>query len=263
MANSQKYIIPRLQKPEIVAITSNSEGFNMSRATPGRKRKLDHLSTEEKVQRKKLKNRVAAQTSRDRKKKQVEDMVDTIEEQSRIIASWENKYKQLQNKYEKLEKEIKKLKQSNKQQEVIHSIPEEHKYTRIADERTKDDNCADFVRIKTEGPAVSNIKPLPKVSQMLLKSTEKSLKKIRHESTKTKALLQIIMLCLFYKSSLKISTLKKSQMISSTISMPALKQKIQRAISQMPRFKAANAHCLDQWWGSHNRQWNPMGIEVQ
>lgn len=260
-----KILIPRLNKPEIVStISTNNEVIN--RATPGRKRKLDHLSPEEKIQRKKLKNRVAAQTSRDRKKKQVEEMMETIEAQSRTIASWESKYKQLQAKYDKLEREVKKLKTANKQENIVkhHSIPEEHKYNRVADEMTEDEISADSSCIKSEGPAVSNIKPLPKVSKMQLDLTEKSSKKFRRESQNTKMLLQLIVLCLFYKSSLKTSTLtsKNSPMISSTISTTALRQKIQKIASQMPRFKALNAHCLDQWWGSHNRQWNPMGIEV-
>ncbi|GBP26190.1 X-box-binding protein 1 [Eumeta japonica] len=48
--------------------------------TPTRKRRLDHLTWEEKMQRKKLKNRVAAQTSRDRKKAKMDDMERRIEQ---------------------------------------------------------------------------------------------------------------------------------------------------------------------------------------
>lgn len=261
-----KVLIPRIHKPEVLSSSMSSSTESLHKVSAGRKRKLDHLSPEEKVQRKKLKNRVAAQTSRDRKKKQVEEMMDTIHEQARTISSWETKYKQLQTKYDKLERELKKLKASTKEvkQPKHHSIPEEHKYTRIAaDEMTENENCADSICIKSEGPAVSIIKPLPKVSKMHLESTERSSKKFRHDNQKKRALIQLIMLCLFYKSTLKSSaTSKKSPMSSSKISMQALKQKIQKAASLMPRYKALNAHCLDQWWGSHNHQWNPMGIEA-
>ncbi|KAK9886130.1 hypothetical protein WA026_014916 [Henosepilachna vigintioctopunctata] len=45
-----------------------------------KKRRLDHLSWDEKIQRKKLKNRVAAQTSRDRKKARIDQMEKTLSE---------------------------------------------------------------------------------------------------------------------------------------------------------------------------------------
>lgn len=57
----------------------------------GKKRRLDHLTWEEKVQRKKLKNRVAAQTSRDRKKAKMEEMEQTIQEQADQIGELQHR----------------------------------------------------------------------------------------------------------------------------------------------------------------------------
>ncbi|XP_050665904.1 X-box-binding protein 1 [Leptidea sinapis] len=67
---------------------------DVSPAPPSRKRRLDHLSWEEKMQRKKLKNRVAAQTSRDRKKARMDEMETKIQQfmdvNDRLIKEVEN-----------------------------------------------------------------------------------------------------------------------------------------------------------------------------
>ncbi|XP_055528066.1 uncharacterized protein LOC129720603 [Wyeomyia smithii] len=86
----------------------------------GKKRRLDHLTWEEKLQRKKLKNRVAAQTSRDRKKAKMEDMELTIKHQSDQINELQtkcenlqlekdaiyNKYLDLENRFEELQRQF-------------------------------------------------------------------------------------------------------------------------------------------------------------
>ncbi|CAG0904594.1 unnamed protein product [Darwinula stevensoni] len=80
---------------------------------PRRKKvKLDHLSSEEKMMRRKMKNRAAAQSARDRKKARMEELeclVKILEEQHSKLAA-ENKILRLQN--EALEEENAELRRS-------------------------------------------------------------------------------------------------------------------------------------------------------
>jgi len=158
---TSKFLIPKIAKYDSGSESSSNESVHPG-PTPGRKRKLDHLSMDEKVQRKKLKNRVAAQTSRDRKKKQMEEMQDTIEHQGLQIVNLERRCDQLANerdkmvaKYEKLEREYQKMKARNtsRKPETGHNIPEEHKYTRLASDEMSVDSCVGSFTIKTEGSA--------------------------------------------------------------------------------------------------------------
>lgn len=259
--------------PKSESCSESSEAENI-RSTPGRKRKLDHLTFEEKILRKKLKNRVAAQTSRDRKKKQMEEMQDTIDDQSKRILSLERRCDQLASerdkmlaKYEKLEREHQKLKaRTNAKQQTRHSIPEEHKYTRSALEDDRIDSCVGSFTMKTEGSAESQ-KPLPKVTNMEIESTKQSNKVHSQRKSEAKALLKVIMLCLLYRSSFPISSSTSStwsslQKACSKMSRHTWKQILHQTSLQMPKVKALNSHCLNQWWGPTTREWNPPKIKA-
>lgn len=275
---STKILIPKIE-PDLDSDSecSGSENIHCG-PTPGRKRKLDHLSYEEKVQRKKLKNRVAAQTSRDRKKKQMEEMQDTIDQQSLQISTLERRCDQLANerdkalsKYEKLEKDYQKMKaqKTSFKPGTRHNnnIPEEHKYTRSAFDDTSADSCVGSLSIKTEGSAESPI-PLLKVTKMEIESTKLSTKVHSQKKSEVKALLKVIMLCLLYRSSSKISsstnsTLNSLQKACSKMSHQTWKQMFNQAALQMPKAQAVNSHALNQWWGPTTQEWNPPKISVQ
>uniref|UniRef100_A0A1L8EII2 X-box-binding protein 1 n=1 Tax=Haematobia irritans TaxID=7368 RepID=A0A1L8EII2_HAEIR len=98
--------------------TSDSESNSSIPAPKGKKRRLDHLSWEEKIQRKKLKNRVAAQTSRDRKKARMEEMESEIKDLTARTEILVNKCESLQvindsllEKNQKLDMEVEQLRQ--------------------------------------------------------------------------------------------------------------------------------------------------------
>jgi hypothetical protein len=257
--------------------------FNHSSSTgPGRKRKLDHLTPDEKVQRKKLKNRVAAQTSRDRKKKQMEEMQETIDAQNKRITILERrcdqnanerekmraKYDKLEKEYQKLDIEYQKLKNIKLSSSLAPSrhciIPDEHTYTRPALEDTSNGNCVGSLPIKTEGSAVSH-KPLLKVTKMEIESTKHSLKVSNKKKSEIKALLKVILLCLLYRNSSKTSksmnsTWSNLQRLSSKVSAAEWKAMLNHARQQMPKAKAQNSRSLDQWWGPATQEWNPPKI---
>lgn len=269
---TSKFLIPKAAQYDSGSECSSNESVHPG-PMPGRKRKLDHLSFDEKVQRKKLKNRVAAQTSRDRKKKQMEEMQDTIEHQGLQIVNLERRCDLLASerdkiaaKYEKLERDYQKMKARNtsRKPETGHNIPEEHKYTRSASDETSVDSCVGSFTIKTEGSAESPM-PLLKVTKMEIESTKRSIKSRSQSKSEVSALLKVIMLCLLYRNSSKISsstnsTLNSLQKACSKMSRQTWKQMFHKAALQMPKSKATNSQCLNQWWGPTTRQWNPPKI---
>lgn len=89
-ASMEKRPVPLSENKPLAPAEPHSEDDDCSSmdelVSRGKKRRLDHLTWEEKLQRKKLKNRVAAQTSRDRKKAKMEEMEKTIQEQAEQIT---------------------------------------------------------------------------------------------------------------------------------------------------------------------------------
>ncbi|KAH8371347.1 hypothetical protein KR093_007020 [Drosophila rubida] len=138
-SNLNLNILPKLRPAPITAVllkggsSPSSSGYasssnsvvdedtmasNQGAPVKAKKRRLDHLSWEEKVQRKKLKNRVAAQTSRDRKKARMEEMEYEIKELNEKTEILQNKCESLQSinesllsKNHKLDTEVELLRQ--------------------------------------------------------------------------------------------------------------------------------------------------------
>lgn len=228
----------------------------------GKKRRLDHLTWEEKLQRKKLKNRVAAQTSRDRKKAKMEEMEFTIQQQTDQISELQMKCDTLQSekeaiysKYLDLEARFEELnRRLDEQQQQMTTIKSEP----IAPVASHSVGSASTLL----GSAVSAKTPqqqgtISMEAQTTLSQDETGLKTT---DEKVAALWKIIALCLLYRTCSKTSTCPSSKSSPKAywpMSQASWKALIEEAARQMPKMQAPASECLNQWWGPHQNSWNP------
>lgn len=225
---------------DVSSVSSHESGTTCG----SRKRKLDHLTTEEKIQRKKLKNRVAAQTSRDRKKAKMEDMDSQISTQAAEIKNLTETCKTLRKEkdemkqmYTKLEKRCVDLEKKLAEQE------KELKQTKL------DANIASRVIgsvTNITGSAVSNTDPLPQgmVAQSIIRNVKSN------STNQVQALLKIITLCMLYKNGSKdaMSTNLNSSPIASWATLqPKLKKMLQQHLKNQ-RLQAFQNPLIDPQW---------------
>lgn len=233
----------------------------------GKKRRLDHLTWEEKLQRKKLKNRVAAQTSRDRKKAKMEDMEQTIQQQTEQISELQMKCASLQSekdtyyskclvlesRQEELERRLNELQQQIQLSSTIKSEPT------MAPVASHSVGSASTLL----GSAASAQTPQQQGITSMEAQTTLSQDRINHQQTdeeRVAALWKIIALCLLYRTCSKTSMCPSSKSSPKAFwptSQASWKELIEEAARLMPKMQAPAAECLNQWWGPHQNSWNP------
>ncbi|XP_011294015.2 X-box-binding protein 1 [Musca domestica] len=270
---------------------SDSNSSSTTCPPRGKKRRLDHLTWEEKIQRKKLKNRVAAQTSRDRKKARMEEMECEIKELTARTQILVNKCESLQvindsllEKNQKLDMEVETLRQQlqelqNKQQQQQHST---------AASATLVSRCAGCESLLNGSAVSKNTDPLqqgsnPKdfQSTQLLNSSSSvlQLQQQLKKSTTVSSLWRVIALCLLYKicsyptsksakersmmQNLMPASWKNLPKASLPISQQTWRLAIERAMRLLPKLQAEQSDCLDQWWGPQQSAWNPANIQAK
>lgn len=278
--------------PKYVAITPNTAGTPLlpkirisspaGQATPpnfaddattkGKKRRLDHLSWEEKIQRKKLKNRVAAQTSRDRKKARMEDMEHEIRELTQRTEMLQNKCESMQainesllEKNHKLDLEVELLRQQliDLQQQKKEQVQQPIRTITCA-------GCESILKGSAVSTCADNPLQQGSIGKMDSQSAEAA---VQLQKTNTLAALwRIVTLCLLYKTcspstssaarktSLMLGNWKNLPKACSQISPQVWKQVMERAMKLLPKLQAKQNACLDQWWGPQQSCWNPANI---
>jgi len=208
--------------------------------TRAKKRRLDHLTWEEKLQRKKLKNRVAAQTSRDRKKARMEQIEGALNEMSEKHDAVALECENLKRLNDRLRRENEDLRKK------LH------------------EPCGDCSR----GRRVECV-------DQIAGSTESHLQQrglVRHSATAPRpqapaALWKIVIACLLYRTSSMSSTgtstsacSKSSLRACSRISPQTWRQLLKNQI--VKNQKIVDKMMLQKWWGRHQNNWNPVEVSA-
>lgn len=211
----------------------------------GKKRRLDHLTWEEKLQRKKLKNRVAAQTSRDRKKAkldELEETVRTLREQNELLSQ---ECAMLRSQNELLATETKRLRK---------------------DKDAK--NSGEFVCSMCQsrvGCSVSSLGSTVSPSHPLQQGGTVQLAPSLTLTPGAAILLKILTIYLLLKNCLATSKetntsndLKNLQRVFCEKLPQKWKQILIEQMNKSRKVPVRNVAIRKEWWGRHQKMWKPV-----
>lgn len=196
-----------------------------------KKRRLDHLSLDEKIQRKKLKNRIAAQSSRDRKKAKMDD----------------------------LESEVRELKEE-KESLAVRCLRLEEESQRLAEEnRQLREQLSQTRRVGCEptavtGPAESWASDPPQQGR-------------GSQPARGLTLLTLLLMAVshHYPTSWMSSTAMTSSLSSKSWQAASLKKLLQTGLQMKEKRIILEAVAREtemlKWWGPHQKTWNPVEIQ--
>ncbi|XP_046816729.1 X-box-binding protein 1 [Vespa velutina] len=218
----------------------------------GKKRRLDHLTWEEKLQRKKLKNRVAAQTSRDRKKAKLDELEETV--------------RTLRERNDVLTQECALLKSQN--ESLISEtkiLRRERETSNMSEQLCSSCQARVGCPVPSLGSAVSPQNPLPQGGTV---QSAPSLTLTPGAAI----LLKIMTLYLLSKNYLEISKGMITSIDSKNLqkaSFEKLPQKWKQILidqmnkCQTKKIQLKNLIIQKEWWGRHQKMWKPIQSLVE
>ncbi|XP_022916011.1 X-box-binding protein 1 [Onthophagus taurus] len=233
--------------PSILKYLNNSNSFNImgdnenEGSSRAKKRRLDHLTWEEKIQRKKLKNRVAAQTSRDRKKAKMEQM--------------EQALKELYDKNHDLMAECERLRATNEK------VLAENRNLHNQLQRVPCPNCGTQSRpVECDDQSGSTETPNPQPQGLVRHSAATLSRRQSSVMAVQKIAAAYLLYQIFSMSSTATSTSprwKKSPKAFSKISPQTWKLLLKRQIAK----NRVILRRKNYWWGKHQKSWNPIEVK--
>lgn len=213
----------------------------------GKKRRLDHLTWEEKLQRKKLKNRVAAQTSRDRKKAKLDELEETVRslrEQNELLTQ---ECAMLRSRNESLVTETKRLRKERDAKNAEESI------CSVCQSRVSCD-------VSSLGSTVSPTYPLQQGGTTQLASSLML-------TPGAAILLKILTIYLLLKNCLVTSKETTTSSDSKNLQKAFCERLPQKwkqiLVEQMNKYQLRkiplrNVTIRKEWWGRHQKMWKPV-----
>jgi len=190
---------------------------------PRKRRRLTHLSPDEKLLRRKLKNRVAAQTARDRKKALMTE---------------------LEEKVAQLEEENKLLRKQNQSLKITS--------TSLADENAQ-------LKLRLNNPVQVAIKTEPESNRSAAPDVSLQKEQVQTLSRWMTQYCAMVLMISVVISSAYMKTLQVSESGSSRKrkqSRPSRRILEQKVMDRIELGDSTKFHQV-QWWGSHQQNWSP------
>lgn len=197
----------------------------------------------------------------------MEDMEGTIQHLSDQNDNLQTRCDTLQEQNDKL------VLQNNELEKRLHELEKKFEAQFIYQQNTVNTNAIGGstkalagvgCEITTTGSAVSNIDPLPQGVISSKSTAENAMVKNTETSS---PLWKIIALCLLYKTCSSVISIcpdsKNLPKAFSQMSPQSWRAILAEAAIQMPRLKAPQSQCLNEWWGPQQNSWNPAKISIE